>query len=157
MDNIETNLNTTKTKYTKPEEYWQELSKFRSQNKEECISSKKTNFDGSTTSFFEMDSKAEMTIGELNADKNQENDDGRNHKCIHSYTLNDRLFPVPVYKGKNGQSACPVCKSGRKEASNFTPQFCKISIPKARIMEPYKIQFSKEVSEDSVSLAGVTI
>lgn len=74
---------------------------------------------------------------------------------IHSYTLNDRLFPVPVYKGKNGQSVCPVCTSGRKEATNFTPQFCKVSIPKSRIMEPYKIQFNKEVSEDSVSLAGV--
>ncbi len=89
-------------------------------------------------------------------DKNQETgDDGRSHKCIHSYTLNERLFPVPVYKGKNGQSACPVCKSSRKEATNFTPQFCKVSIPKSRVMEPYKIQFAKEVSEDSVSLAGV--
>lgn len=25
-------------------------------------------------------------------------DDGRNHRCIHSYRLNDRLFPVPIYK-----------------------------------------------------------
>ena len=76
---------------------------------------------------------------------------------IHSYTLNERLFPVPVYKGSNGQSACPVCKSSRKEPTNFSPQFCKISIPKSRIVEPYKIQFSNQVSEDSLSLADVSV
>ena len=138
------------------------MSKFRSQNKEDCVSTKQPNFDGSTASFFnETDSsKADLTTigGETNQnnEKNQDTDDGRSHKCIHTYTLNDRLFPVPVYKGKNGQSACPVCKSSRKESTNFAPQFCKVSIPKSRIMEPYKIQFGKEVSEDSVSLAGVS-
>lgn len=88
-------------------------------------------------------------------------DDGRNHKCIHSYTLNERLFPVPIYKGKNGQSACPVCKSTRKEATTYCPQFFKISIPKSRILQSYKFQpnkrSDKKASEDTLSLSEVTI
>ncbi len=153
------NLNNTRlAKTVKSEEYWQELSKFRCQNKEECMSQKQANFDGSSASFFDTTLNAVDSSGVENGqtDKMSQDDDGRNHKCIHSYTLNERLFPVPVYKGKNGQSACPVCKSGRKEATIFAPQFCKVSIPKSRIMEPYKLQFGKEVSEDSVSLAGVS-
>ena len=79
-------------------------------------------------------------------------------KGIHSYTLNDRLFPVPIYKGKNGQSMCPVCKSTKKEGTSYSPQFCKISIPKSRIIEPYKIEPTKRSqtnSEDTLSLAEV--
>ena len=149
MDTLGTKLNTTNTKFEKPESYWQELSQFRNQNKDECVSSKQTNFDGSTSTFFDTDTKET---------DNPNEDDGRNHKCIHSYTLNDRLFPVPIYKGKNGQSACPVCKSTRKEATSYCPQFFKISIPKSRIIQPYKIQPSKRSDnkvEDTLSLAEV--
>ena len=78
LDAIDTNLNTTKTKFTKPEEYWQELSQFRTQNKEDCVSTKQANFDGSTTTFFDMDS---TTVDVQNQDKNNDNDDGRSHKC----------------------------------------------------------------------------
>ncbi len=152
------NRNSARTpKPNKSEDYWQELSKFRSQNKEECVSQKHANFDGSSTSFFDTTMNADLSgVDAGQTERISGDDDGRSHKCIHSYTLNERLFPVPVYKGKNGQSACPVCKSGRKEATSFAPQFCKVSIPKSRIMEPYKLQFGKEVSEDSVSLAGVS-
>ena len=66
-----------------------------------------------------------------------------------------------MYKGKNGQSACPVCKSTRKEASSYSPQFCKISIPKSRISEPYKIEpkkrSEKSNTEDTLSLAEVKL
>jgi len=62
LDTIETKLNTTNTKFDKPETYWQELSQFRNQNKDECISNKQANFDASslsnTTNFFnEIDVK----------------------------------------------------------------------------------------------------
>lgn len=151
-------MNTTNTKFEKPESYWQELSQFRNQNKEECVSNKQANFDGSTSTFFDTDSR------EMNGE-NQANgitdDDGRNHKCIHSFTLNERLFPVPIYKGKNGQSACPVCKSTRKDATIYSPQFFKISIPKSRILQPYKIQpnkrSDKKASDDTLSLAEVCL
>ncbi len=158
LDTIETKLNTTNTKFEKPESYWQELSQFRIQNKDDCVSNKQANFDGSTSTFFEMDSR-DMTNAESQTNANGD-DDGRNHKCIHSYTLNERLFPVPIYKDKNGQSACPVCKSTRKEATAYCPQFFKISIPKSRIIQPYKIQANKrsnsKASEDTLSLAEVT-
>ncbi len=145
LDTIETKLNTTNTKFDKPETYWQELSQFRNQNKDECISNKQANFDASslsnTTNFF---NEIDVTNADAAAAVAVNDDaDGRNHKCIHSYTLNERLFPVPIYKGKNGQSACPVCKSTRKEATTYCPQFFKISIPKSRIIQSYKIQPNK--------------
>lgn len=81
LDNAETNSNTTKT--PKPEEYWQELSKFRSQNKDECVSTKQPNFDGSSTSFFETgDSKMDLTGDNTqNIDRLTPDNDGRSHKC----------------------------------------------------------------------------
>ena len=167
LDTIETKLNTTNTKFDKPETYWQELSQFRNQNKDECISNKQANFDASslsnTTNFF---NEIDATNTDAAAAAAVTDDaDGRNHKCIHSYTLNERLFPVPIYKGKNGQSACPVCKSTRKEATTYCPQFLKISIPKSRIIQSYKIQPNKrsesnnnnnnKAPEDTLSLAEV--
>lgn len=81
------------------------------------------------------------------------------YKGIHSFTLNERLFPVPVYKDKNGQSICPVCKSTKKsEGSFFAPQFCKVSIPNYRLIEPISIQpcrKSNPRTEDTLSLAEV--
>ena len=53
---------------------------------------------------------------------------------------------------------CPVCKSTKKEATNYSPQFCKISIPKSRIIEPYKIEPNKRSQtdqEDTLSLDEV--
>lgn len=77
---------------------------------------------------------------------------------IHSFTLNERLFPVPIYKDKNGQSICPVCKTARKEGNFYSPQFCKVSIPKYRIIEPISVEPCKKSNshtDDTLSLSGV--
>jgi hypothetical protein len=119
------------TKFDKPESYWQELTMFRSQHQDDCVSSKPCNFNNST-SFLEHE---QNDLFRSAGDDNYE-EDGNSHKCIHSFTINERLFPVPVYKDKNGRSLCPVCKSVRRdESSNYAPQFCKISIPKSRIID----------------------
>lgn len=66
-----------------------------------------------------------------------------------------------MYKDKNGLSACPVCKSTRKEASSYSPQYCKISIPKSRMSEPYQIEpkkrSEKNNAEETLSLAEVKL
>lgn len=149
LDSIETKLNTTLSKFDKPEEYWEELSQFRDSNKHDCVSTKPIGFDGSSlfsTSCYEYDSR--YLSGDDHYYHHQRDDnlesgdfDGRNHKCIHSFTLNERLFPVPVCKGKNGASTCPVCRSTRKEGNSFIPQFCKISIPKSYVL--VSINFKK--------------
>ena len=59
---MDTKLNTTSTKYEKPEEFWQDLNSFRNQHREDCVSSKQINFDGSTSTFFD-DSRAELGVG----------------------------------------------------------------------------------------------
>ena len=80
-------MNTTTSKYEKPEEYWNDLTEFRCSNKDECMSSKPINFDGSTT-FFEYDSRNDALNGaggrsySMNlSDALDRDDDGRNHKC----------------------------------------------------------------------------
>jgi hypothetical protein len=81
-DALDTKLNTTTTKYEKPEEFWQDLNSFRNQNRDDCVSSKQINFDGTASSFFEMDSKL-TDNGGCYEKKHEEDgdDDGRNHKC----------------------------------------------------------------------------
>ncbi len=106
LDALDTKLNTTQTKYEKPEEYWRELSSFRIENKDDCISNKQINFDGTLANVFDLDSFNLTSQSMCNLTKTENNvgnhfegdDDGRNHRCIHSYRLNDRLFPVPIYK-----------------------------------------------------------
>jgi len=80
-DAIDTKLNTTSTKYEKPEEFWQDLNSFRNQNKEDCVSSKQINFDGTASSFFEMESKGDLGAGYEKKSEEDGEDDGRNHKC----------------------------------------------------------------------------
>ncbi|CAF0781548.1 unnamed protein product [Brachionus calyciflorus] len=138
----------------KSDDYWKELSEFRNENKRDCISSKGNCFNGSINSVLENESSffRKQMIGSTE----DELVEGINHKCIHSYTLNDRLFPVPVYKDKNGQSLCPVCKSTQKEANSISPQFFKISIPKSKVIDTISIEQKKTSSknpEDTLSLA----
>lgn len=70
------------------------------------------------------------------------------------------MFPIPVYKDKSGQSVCPVCKSTRKEGNFFSPQFCKVSIPNYRLVEPISIEPSRKSNprtEDTLSLSEVQL
>jgi hypothetical protein len=82
------------------------LSSFRNENRDECISNKLVNFDGTLANINDLDSfnlanqSIANTLNQIpnNNFENGIEDDGRNHRCIHSYRLNDRLFPVPIYK-----------------------------------------------------------
>ncbi|RNA21080.1 migration and invasion-inhibitory [Brachionus plicatilis] len=117
---------------SKPDDFWLELSRFRMENMQDCVSTKMNNFNGTINSILENDSS------------------------IHSYKLNDRLFPVPVYKDKNGQSLCPVCKSAQKESNSIMPQYFKISIPKSKIDTPIRVEpksGSIKCHEDTLSLS----
>ena len=74
---METKLNTTQTKFEKPEEYWHELGQFRDQHKDDCVSSNRAYFDGTTNSLFDT-----TLITDHNARDNYDAvDDGINHKC----------------------------------------------------------------------------
>lgn len=77
IDSIQTKKNVISNKIEKPDEFWDDLSKFRIENSEDCISSKKTNFNNTITSFLESGSNSfiqERLDG-------CSDDDGRNHKC----------------------------------------------------------------------------
>jgi hypothetical protein len=64
---------------------------------------------------------------------------------------------VPICRDKNGQSTCPVCKSTKKEATSYAPQFFKISIPKSKLAEPIQIEpivnRASSKYEDTLSLS----
>ncbi|RNA35764.1 migration and invasion-inhibitory [Brachionus plicatilis] len=138
---------------SKPDDFWLELSRFRMENIQDCVSTKMNNFNGTINSILENDSSF---YRKQMFDTNDELVDGINHKCIHSYKLNDRLFPVPVYKDKNGQSLCPVCKSAQKESNSIMPQYFKISIPKSKIDSPIRVEpksGSIKCHEDTLSLS----
>lgn len=66
------------------------------------------------------------------------------------------MFPIPVYKDKNGVSLCPVCKSAQKETNSVIPQYFKISIPKSKIDSPLRVEPKTgpiKFFEDTLSLS----
>ncbi|CAF1444124.1 unnamed protein product [Adineta ricciae] len=82
------------------------------------------------------------------------------HTCIHSFTVNDRLFTVPTNPDVNGQSCCPICSSVRKDPNACEPQYARVSIPKYRVntntykFRPPKRAHLSDLSTDSVALAN---
>lgn len=61
-----------------------------------------------------------------------------------------------MYKDKNGQSLCPVCKSSQKESNSVIPQYFKISIPKSKIESSIRVEPKSgqiKCSDDTLSLS----
>jgi hypothetical protein len=81
IDSIEAKLNTTQTKFERPEAYWQELGQFRDQHREECVSSNRGYFDGTVNSVFDITFN-ELTGRAGGNDQQLESlEDAVNHKC----------------------------------------------------------------------------
>lgn len=92
------NLSKETTKCVKPKSLYdfskvEEISRFRSENSEDCISlSNKCYHD------------------RLMRLRKQRNQSSSGHVCSHRYFLNERLFPEATLKNEKGNSLCTLCK-----------------------------------------------
>ncbi|CAF1123473.1 unnamed protein product [Rotaria sordida] len=125
---------------------------------DELVSFRKNNLDQSTS--YTISNEADLTDFSKELELVPPDGYQHAHNCIHSFTINDRLFTVPTNPDINGQSRCPVCSSLRKEPNAYEPQYARVSIPKYRVnsntyqFQPRKRANLSDLSTDSVALAN---
>ncbi|CAF4583869.1 unnamed protein product [Rotaria sp. Silwood1] len=125
---------------------------------DELVSFRKNNLDSSTT--YTISNEADLTDFSKELELVPPDAYQHSHTCIHSFTINDRLFTVPTNPDMNGQSRCPICASLRKEPNAYEPQYARVSIPKYRVnsntyqFRPPKRAHLSDLSADSVALAN---
>ncbi|CAH1775246.1 unnamed protein product [Owenia fusiformis] len=124
-------LDNTKTFSDFPDDYFENLKEFRRVNKEDCVSSAR----GSTS--------APPAPEPISPDV-----EPLEHTCIHGYTVNKRLFTVPMNTNEEGKSRCPICNKERKDPNSESPAFVRISIPRSTLLTPYRVKPHRRKSYD---------
>ncbi|CAF0834602.1 unnamed protein product [Adineta steineri] len=125
---------------------------------DELVSFRKTNLDQSTS--YTLSNEADLADFSKELELIPPDGYQHSHTCIHSFTVNDRLFTVPTNADANGQSCCPICGSLRKEPNSYEPQYARVSVPKYRVnanaykFRPPKRAHLSDLSTDSVALAN---
>ncbi|XP_071841075.1 uncharacterized protein [Apostichopus japonicus] len=79
------------------------------------------------------------------------------HKCVHNYTVNNRLFPVPLNEARDGASLCAVCQNKTDSHSTSTsPAYIRVSIPKSTLVSPYRVRSHRRRSFDPTDSIGLS-
>lgn len=127
---------------------------------DELASFRKKNLDQSLSSSYSLANEIDIADFSKEIDILPPDAFHNSHTCIHSFTLNDRLFTVPTNPDINGQSRCPICSSLRKEPNSNEPQYARVSIPKYRVnsnayhFRPQKRSNLSDSKVDSVALTN---
>ncbi|XP_077581601.1 migration and invasion inhibitory protein [Stigmatopora nigra] len=135
-------LDVEKTLNERSEDFYKELQDFRAQNKKECIHQPR-----------DKSSLEEPPLLTLLADTDCLGEDKDAHQCTFLYTVNSRLFPVPVHS----QERCPVCRRP-KSAHPHTrdkPALVRVSIPRATVLPPYEYKAHRRKSFDPADSLGL--
>ncbi|XP_077459723.1 migration and invasion inhibitory protein isoform X2 [Stigmatopora argus] len=135
-------LDVEKTLNERSEDFYKELQDFRAQNKKECIHQPR-----------DKSNPAAPSLLTLLADTDCLGDDTDTHQCTFLYTVNNRLFPVPVH----AQERCPVCRRP-KSAHPHTrdkPALVRVSIPRATVLPPFEYKAHRRKSFDPADSLGL--
>ncbi|UJR27368.1 hypothetical protein I4U23_008660 [Adineta vaga] len=125
---------------------------------DELVTFRKKNLDQSTS--YSLSNEADLVDFSKELELIPPDGYQHSHTCIHSFTVNDRLFTVPTNPDVNGQSCCPICSSLRKGPNACEPQYARVSIPKYRVnsntykFRPPKRAHLSDLTTDSVALAN---
>ncbi|XP_070560491.1 uncharacterized protein [Ptychodera flava] len=133
----------------KSQHYFDEIKEFRRVNNDECFH--RSFAEGPKTP------KSPLSPQSTKTKPPPSIEDEDQHTCIHSYRLNSRLYAVPIHKATDGDSECPICKTGRKnEERRGSPSYIRVSIPRSTLASPYRLRPHRRRSfdpTDSVSLS----
>ncbi|XP_002738548.1 uncharacterized protein LOC100375487 [Saccoglossus kowalevskii] len=126
----------------KSQTFFDEIREFRRVNNNECQHRSFTEEPVTPKSTKSpKTSKPKMTSSSV-----EEKDE---HKCIHSYALNNRLYAVPIHKTTDGDSECPICKTGRRQDNRRgSPSYIRVSIPRSTLVSPYRLRPHRRKSFD---------
>ncbi|XP_038061664.1 migration and invasion-inhibitory protein-like [Patiria miniata] len=128
------------------EAFFDELRQFRQANREECIHK-------ATTEKLDVSALTASVTDDLQEDMKPDR-----HTCIHNYTLNPRLFAVPLHGTQNGQSLCAICNDRRKpkQPGASSPSYIRVSIPRSTLASPYRLRPHRRKSYDPTDSVGLS-
>ncbi|XP_027859797.1 migration and invasion inhibitory protein isoform X1 [Xiphophorus couchianus] len=134
-------LDTEDSFLERSDEYFNNLSMFRSVNEDECVHSGPAKTLEGSHLFRPL----------LTGDGKEANID--THQCTFSYRINSRLFPVPIHS----QECCPVCKRHKFSHPHTVaePALIRVSLPRANILPSYKYKAHRRSSFDPSDSLGL--
>ncbi|XP_076451812.1 uncharacterized protein LOC143287588 [Babylonia areolata] len=122
------------------ESYFQELREFRRSNRDECCND------------FYMEGPFTLTQSEPPAVEK-----AIKETKVQPYTVNDRLFAVPVTENLLGEPLDPGSKDrGKEDPTQDNPRFVRVSIPRATLQMPYKVRPHRRRSFDASDSCSLT-
>nr|XP_054768957.1 uncharacterized protein LOC129276596 [Lytechinus pictus] len=132
----------------KSEAYLEGIKEFRQMNRDECVHATV------------MDDAADgmMNISRGYEDVHEPYPEAKEHKCIHNYVLNDRLFAVPLHENNAGESLCAICEHRRssEKKSLSSPSYIRVSIPRSTLQSPYRVRPHRRQSFDPTDSMGLS-
>ncbi|CAH3018286.1 unnamed protein product [Porites evermanni] len=115
----------------KPDDYFDDLKEFRRVNKEDCC--------GKTV--------VELPYSPLKLTPSRSSyshaEDGVT--CDNAYTLNDRLFAVPIH---GPETSCSVCYTKREFEYETEGSYVRVSVPRSSLLSPYRFKPHRRSSFD---------
>eukprot|EP00057_Strongylocentrotus_purpuratus_P009484 XP_011663958.1 PREDICTED: uncharacterized protein LOC575588 isoform X3 [Strongylocentrotus purpuratus] len=134
----------------KSDDYLQGIKEFRQLNRNECVH---------TAVMDDSAADEMMNVSQGFGEVQEPYLQAKEHKCIHNYVLNDRLFAVPLHENNDGESLCAICehrRSSEKKKSLSSPSYIRVSIPRSTLQSPYRVRPHRRQSFDPTDSMGLS-
>lgn len=81
----------------------------------------------------------------LQSSSHQVKAERKDHKGDNAYTLNDRLFAVPIH---GPETSCSVCHTKREFEYETEGSYVRVSVPRSSLLSPYRFKPHRRSSFD---------
>lgn len=123
----------------RPDDFFDELKEFRRVNKEDCF--------GTTLS------ERPYTPLKFTPTRNTEGNKEDAVTCENAYTLNERLFPVPIH---GPEASCSVCHTKPESEYETEGSYVRVSVPRSSLVSPHKFKPHRRASFDPTDSVGLS-
>ncbi|XP_068700597.1 migration and invasion-inhibitory protein-like isoform X1 [Montipora capricornis] len=124
----------------RPDGYFDDLKEFRRVNKKDCFGA----------NIFELPySPQKVTPFRSSHDSKVENV----VTCDNAYTLNERLFAIPIH---GPETPCSVCRTKRESEYEAEGSYVRVSVPRSALLSPYRLKPHRRSSFDSTDSVGLS-
>lgn len=124
----------------RPDDFFDDLKEFRRVNKEDCFG----------TTF----SERPYTPLKLTPSRSTQSNKEDVVSCDNAYTLNERLFAVPIH---GPETPCSVCHTKRESEFETEGSYVRVTVPRSSLLSPYRFKPHRRASfdpTDAVSLSS---
>ncbi|XP_067049812.1 migration and invasion-inhibitory protein-like [Acropora muricata] len=123
----------------RPDTYFDDLKEFRRVNKQDCF--------GATIS--------ELPFSPQKFTPSKSSHSGREDviTCDNAYTLNERLFAIPIH---GPEAPCSVCKTKRESEYETEGSYVRVTVPRSSLLSPYRLKPHRRNSFDPTDSVGLS-